>query len=60
MDCGGLSDLVYIYYRYCIYFIITGNSEMIVEFAILPDLFDIKRENQEKDLWEFVSNVSPK
>ena len=38
-----LSHLNYIYYRYCTDYIITGNSEMTVEFVILTDLFEIDR-----------------
>ena len=38
-----LSDMAYIYYRYCAYYIMTGDSEITVEFEILPDLFDIER-----------------
>ena len=44
-----LSDLDYIYSRYCSYYIITGNSEITVEFVILPDLFEIYREKKYED-----------
>ena len=39
-----LSDLAYIYYSYFEDYIITGNSEITVEFIILPDFFEVNRE----------------
>ena len=41
-----LSDLDYIYYRYCIDYIITINLEMTVEFVVLTDFLEIKRDKQ--------------
>ena len=52
-----LSDLAYIYYSYFEDYIITGNSEITVEFIILPDFFEVNRETQYDELQQFVMYV---
>ena len=39
-----LSEVKYTYYRFCSDYIITGNSEMTVEFVICLNLFEINRQ----------------